>query len=809
MWPAIEAALGTEEVFDFGMPKTRGEFLVYGSACSPAPVQALEVMVRVGATEKRLNVFGERVWGAGGMPGEPAPFESMRICHANTFGGENYPLNPLGKGTLPDASGTYPVPNVQEPGRPVLSPADSAAPAGLTALPMTWPQRMKHLGTVDDQYLLERWPGFPRGTDPEYFNAAPENQRIDGFFRGDEAVEIHHMHPAEAVIRTQLPGLRARLFVHQTRGDETVFAEVPCRAETLWLFPDQKRGILLYRGAVAVADETLDDVAHLFARWEPLSEAPKPVEHYHRLFLESLAPPLEAAPAEVPDAPPAAETEVPEALAVDAGAAALSPELENLLKEADALEAQAVDMLKKAGLDPDAVLKKVLAPEPTPEPTDLKDLAQLTADLEAQTKALLAKFNVDEAAVLKLLEPQPETPPPPIDEIIAQMQAAGMRNPEIEDQLREVDKLTKTAAASLESLESVAEETAAGVAAPQAPEPPPEAPPAQSPLTVDEVLAMHGSGKSLARRDLTGLDFTGQNLSGADFTETVLENCIFKRANLSTTLFTGAILTGANLGKADLKKAHLKSVSAGRARLAGADLTGADLTGGDFTGADFTGAALAQAMLTGAIFEGAKMAGTLAFGIHAAKAGFIGADLTGADLSGANLAEADFSGVTLSGANLTGAAAEGLRLFGAKCDKTVFRAAVLGASRADREASFMGADLRKAVLRRANWEGANLAGADLTGAVMDNADLGRATLTDAILRLAHAKEANFMKADLTGADLTGINLFKGSFRRAVLISTILRSANLYGVDFYKTRMGATVLDDANTKRTLLTLTESP
>ena len=62
MWPIIEAAMEKDELFDFGVPKVRGEFLVYGSAFSPKPVRATEVSIHVGGMTKTLAVFGNHHW---------------------------------------------------------------------------------------------------------------------------------------------------------------------------------------------------------------------------------------------------------------------------------------------------------------------------------------------------------------------------------------------------------------------------------------------------------------------------------------------------------------------------------------------------------------------------------------------------------------------------------------------------------------------------------------------------------------------------------------------------------------------------
>ena len=819
MWPAIETALGKDELFDFGMPKPRGEFLVYGSAWSPDPVRAIQVRVRVGNHAKSLHVFGNRHWSAVGAPSQPEPFTSMDICHENAFGGPDFPENPLGKGSRSDASGLQPLPNIQTPGNLVGAPGNRPAPAGLSAWPMTWPQRLRYMGAVDANYLAESWPGMPRGTNSEYFNTAPEDQRIQGFFQGDEAVEILNMHPETRRIITSLPGVRARVFTHRIEAGREVFTEVPCRAETVWLFPEQDRGVVLFRGVAGTESEEHEDVLHLFARWEPLSEASKPMEHYLGLFQEELQPAAEMqAPSDVPEesgqpspgpAAPASATAAASAAAVAGmgGGAGPSTGLEQLVQEAEALQAQAADMLTRAGLNPDDVFRKALAEQSAPEAAGIEDINDLMADVEKKSKDLLARFNLDEQEVVKQLEARPEIEQPSVDDIISQLRASGISNPEIEGKFLEADASLKEAAEAIAALAGLQPKAAAQPEQGLAPETPTDDHPgpseADSDINVEQVMARHAAGQSLARLDLTGLDFTGLNLSGADFTETVLDRCIFRGANLSKAVFTGAILTDANLEGAELHESDLSEANAASASLPGANLHEADLSQGDFSRANLAGANMSRSNLTGAIFEQAGMNGVQAQGIQAARAGFMAADLTGADMTGANLEEADFSAANLTRANLNGIKAPELRLHGTMCAEAVFKDAVLIASRSDREAYFAGANLKGANLCQSCWDGVNLSGANLTGALLDNADFSRASLANATLRLASAREANFLKADLGGADLTSINLFKAVLRKAILVNATLRSSNLYGVDLYKARIGNTDFADANLKRTLL------
>jgi hypothetical protein len=58
-----------------------------------------------------------------------------------------------------------------------------------------WPARLKDLGTFDDKWFEDRWPGLPDDFDFKYFNLAPEDQRMDDWFQGNETIRIAGMHP--------------------------------------------------------------------------------------------------------------------------------------------------------------------------------------------------------------------------------------------------------------------------------------------------------------------------------------------------------------------------------------------------------------------------------------------------------------------------------------------------------------------------------------------------------------------------------------------------------------------------------------
>lgn len=805
MWPVIEQALMPDEVFDLGFPKLHGEFLVYGSAFSPKPVRGLEVQVHVGDLTKTLSVIGNRVWKLHAS-GEPEPFTSMPIHYGNAFGGPDYAKNPLGKGAIPDKAGIRPVPNVQDPRHLVLSPDDTPAPAGFTAYPLTWPQRLRHLGKVGDQWLLEDWPHLPADTNGELFSAAPDDQRLRGFFTGSEKIEIRNMHPEKSVISSVLPSLRARVFVNQQSGNKDTFREVPCRAETLWLFPDREVGIILYRGTVATADEEYEDILQLYAQWESLSDPPQPVETYERRFREELAPPAPQETAVPPEAKPAPEPAAAP-VQVPPPAPEMPPETAALLKEVQDFENKTMDVLKKSGIDPETALKQIPPAKEGAAAASLEDLGIALAALEMQLADFMKKFNITEAEVAKMTDPKPQAPAPSADEMIAALRKAGINKPEIEAQFKETEKMLKETTAAIDNLKK----EPAAVAAP--PEPPPETPPPPPPAgvvpTIEEVMAKYEKGEPLGGLDLTGLDFSGRQMPGADFSDTVLAGASFRQAKLPNAVFREAVLKDADFSEADLTGSSLEKADASGGRFAKAKLEGANLAGADFTGADFTEAVMSGVGAVGTTFENAVMEGILAHKMSAPGTLFTGANLADADFAFADLRDADFSGALLSDCILGGAMAAGLRLSGATGERCRFGGCCLSGSRADEttvlnDSRFFGVDLRDAC-----WEGARLPRAQMTEAKLDRADFSKCDLTSATLILATARETKFAQADLTYANLAGINLFKGSLRKANLTRTDLRMSNLYGVDFYRARLSKNALAGANIKRTLLHLRKTP
>jgi len=288
LWTELPEQLGTDTLPDLGFPKPHGEVLVTGScyARTPEGIQASDVSVKVGTLEKRLLIFGDRLWKPGNIPSAPRPFMEMPITWSNSFGGPDYAMNPLGKGIpTPGIDGPVHLPNIEAPGQQVGSPSDRPLPAGLGPVDMMWPQRQSKGGTYDNNWKEECWPWFPADLNPEFFNSAPEDQYIEGFFAGSEEIELRNMHPELEIIRSSLPAQRPRCFITRkkelTQDAPTEFIEVNHNIDTVWLFPTILRGLMLFRGTIEVLDDEYADIERIYIAAESADEPGKSIEHYY------------------------------------------------------------------------------------------------------------------------------------------------------------------------------------------------------------------------------------------------------------------------------------------------------------------------------------------------------------------------------------------------------------------------------------------------------------------------------------------------------------------------------------------------
>ena len=851
LWARTAAAMGSDAILDEAWPKPAGEFLVFGSAFSLAGAQVEEVAVsaRLGNLEKSLFVRGDRHFNTFGMMSSPKPFASMPIAPATAYGGASFAANPHGKGVnkvrLDNDANVLPLPNVESASQPILRAGDVAPPAGFWSYPPEAPERTRHLGAFDQSWLKNTWPHLPDTTSTAYFQTAPMDQRLGGFFAGDEAITLRNMHPSQPNITTSLPKLRARCFINRRVADGEEFLEIESRAETVWLFPELSCGIVLYRAVVNTAQEDADDVLHLMAEWESMSDAPLPISHYHDEFLRQTQravsqsgsqamPPATASTEAGSSAPPAVAVALPASLAPLAAAAAVplagkspplvSTELQEVHRLADELNQNSQQLMQKHGIT-QADLAPFMKPEVETPPHSLEEIHKLAADLQANSREVMAQHKLTDKD-LEPFMPKPEvqsTDPvgdlaKALTELNANTQAVmaehGITPADVALQMSKNPELAGLPVNPTADIQGIMAALAAVMPAAAPPKlkmpdiapPSPEVAPAVTvlpKLTREDVVARHARGQSFVSQDLSGLDLSALNLAGADFSGALLEKTNFKNSRLAGSLLKDALLTGGDFSGADLSGAVLTGVSAGSTHFLKASMLGVDASKADFTGADFSQAQMTNANIDLSLFDGAKMVGLKAASCCAKQTSFADCDLTGVDLTDARLTAAVFNNSKLGKAKFVKSFCENAEFYGADATQADFTHANLKASRADATSQFAGAQLVQSHLARANWPGVMMAGARLDGAVLDDADFSRVQAADASFVGVSAKGSKFDKSDLSRADFTGVNLFKGSLRYANTEATRLQKANLYGVDFYGCAPTIASLEGSNIDQTLL------
>lgn len=826
LWRLAGAALGPDTMLDECMLKLRGELLVTGHChtAGAVPRPAASVRVALGAIDKTLHVVGDRRWTTLGMT-DPEPFTEMPIAWRNAFGGEGFAANPLGKGSAPvrgETGPVHPLPNIEDPRHHVQSPRDKPDPAGFEPYDQTWPQRASKAGTYDAAWLEQRYPDLPRDFDASFYNVAPPDQQIDGYFRGDEPFVIENMHPDEARLEGVLPGVATRCFMTQKTTAGDTFREISTRLDTIRLFPREKRGILVFRGIAKIHEDDAADVVHLVAGCEKLGE-PRPAAHYQAVLEQrldkkrghlyalrdsDLMPPADPAGHAVADDP--------------RGDMAPLITAENLVQKnmRRKVERQIEDAkaeLRAKGINPDGRVPE-LPPEELPPDFDelpahverqmdeaerLKEtIAAQRAETEQRARAECAKHGLDYDAMMRAAQKEAGGPPKfsakkeieRLHDMARLAKNGGVRWPELEARLAVPDleqQLVKVEERMLAAYRKLAHHFPTATRL--------EGDPAKR--LREEVIAGHREGHSFAGRDLTGADLAHLDLRGIDLAGALLEAAVLTGADLRGARLAGAVLVRADLVGADLTGAQLAGANFGEAMLCdaklrgGADLTGATLAKADLSGADLEGAQLSNADLSGARVEGADLRRVTARGLIV-----MGTDLSGASLEGADLTKCVFidtivAGVDFRGANLTASV-----FVNGKGDGAVFRGAKLDNLRIVKDSSFAGADFRGASMKLANLRGAHLAGSDFTEADLTSAELSECDFTSAHLDHAILVDARLVRTNLSGATLVGADLMQSVLQKARLDGANLENASLFRADAAKILGNAeTSLKGANVK----------
>ncbi|MEZ4297660.1 MAG: DUF2169 domain-containing protein [Polyangiaceae bacterium] len=574
------------------------------------------------------------------------------------------------------------------------------------------PLRKDKLGKEYGQsYQEQRAPYYAEDFDYGYFNAAPPDQQIEGYLRGDEDLTFGNLHATAASFKARLPGLRIRAFALAQGGR---FREVPMRLDTLFADLDAERLYLTWRGITPVAEDDLTDVSGLLVAEENLADPPKPEHDYHVALTAYLEDPQglsTAAPPALRDAfsrmrkgqsPASPDGQAPTAAAANPISKLLSDKLGGLLPAQQAQVRAALSRAMGVPLPPGTDLGAAMAdmvsklpktaPVGAPAPGAAPRVPALTALRDMASRASAAE------------------------------QRAGQPLPGLS---KVNDLLTDPRLVAM----------APGVAR-TGPEPP-------------AVAGADLSGLDLRNRDLRGADLEGANLSGALLSGANLRGAVLRGASLEGAVLFEADCSAADFTGANLTRANLSAAIATDARFTSATLDSLNATGAKLDGALFeatlaTAAVLERADLTRARFPKARLLKCVLDEVIAEAADFTGAELVGTRFLGAKAPSLIAERALLDGTTFEGAHLQKARFGSARGEKTVFISADLD-----------GADFRFSVLRDAHFEGATARGATFRAADLMGARFYRAILEESYFVEARISSADFRKATLVRARLSG------------------------------------------------------
>ncbi len=743
---------------DFALFKPAADVLLCGHACAPRgkPLRQMLVALEVGKLRKELAVFGDRIWKPGifsSSVSEPQGFERMPLDWEHALGGPSSARNPLGRGLeampVEGVGLVHFAANIENPRAIIRSASSREEPVGFLPLHPGWPQRHSKVGTYKGKWLRERWPWMPDDFDWSYFNAAPADQQVQGFLKGDEAVVLEGMHPDKPRQEFQLPGLRPLWFVREKGKDGKTgpLLPVPLQLDTLWIDADEGLLTLTWRGLHEIRSLKMREIVEHFMLVESLAEPPRELAYYEALYKRRCEE-IEKADAEMEPGP--------EPFVVESAALPDESWIKPFEERMAAIEKQAMQ-----GGDPGELAQMERAiRQKAATPNTLRSLDPKAAVIPTEAQDLAAIRQSEQSVLTALSKPaQAKLPPGAIDDVLKQAKAWEAM----------IEKDVAAALAKVPGANQAPEQEGPGGLEDQ-------------PWTRERVQAHHKAGGKFKDMDLSKLDLSELDLEGADFGQCELAGASFRQARLAKASFRGAMLEAADFSEAQcaeadfsgadcasaifklavLQAAKFQDADAALAKFAGADLRRAVARDADFTQGDFTQVKAAGADFTYCNFTQCQ----------AVKADFNGANLTDADFDRAQCMQADFSQCILT------------RFRGSGGNFTEARFA----QSQGEEPAMDEANLERADLTQARWPRVLFTASNLKFARLEGGDFREAQAAEAVLDGAQCAQTNFFQATLESAHLLGSDF---------------RGANLYGVEFWQCMVEGARFEGADMKGTKL------
>ncbi|MGX5795657.1 DUF2169 family type VI secretion system accessory protein [Pseudomonas sp. E2-15] len=736
-----------KQPFDSGLKKARGSFAVHGSAyplTSEQQQQGMAVRVRVASISKILHLHPPRTWQrgvAGVTPRTTGPLLPLPLDLHHAFGGAGWADNPDGSGYVadPDSCVGTSLPQIEDALSPMRVPGQTLPIATLGPLPPHCLERREWWGTCDAQWTARRAPYPPLDCDARWFDAVPQDQCAPGYWSGNEDWCVEGMHPQHPQVSGTLPALRVRLFVKRTALAHEV-EEPTVHLDTVWLFPDVERVLLLYRAEVSVADLDGADIAQLGALYECAGAPCATVA----ACCEKLWPCVKPTAAAIPTARETVDKEViirRMQASIDARYATFAAEQGKVLECAANLGKRFGKTLNRADYPATAPDLAALMPHPaakTPafDPVALKArihtaiehahaaaekfLDQTARRLNMHPEALRQQIKHAEQSASPALKIDPLSS---LDYLSLSPQHKASLHTQLSAGLQQMRETEQHIKQTMHALRAKLPGAIPG-ANPLRNAPPPTAHgdhiiPKAEPWTRALLEAAHTRGEHLEGAHFVDLDLSSSDLAGA-----TLQRCVFDRCVLTGAQWLGADLTGSILRHCDLRHINLRDAQLAKSR--------------------FNACLLDHAQLGGASLQSAAWSAVKGQDIDLtnAKAADLQLDLD-CQLPGIRLDHADLANASLQGASLVGASLRGCDLQNALLHQCDLRSSH-GYRLCARNADFTGSNLS-----HIQWVGANLQQARLRKVRLEQADL-----RDSNLHAVASEGARGLGARLQGAVLS-------------------------------------------------------
>lgn len=803
------------KVADEGYPKPRGEFLCFGTAYPPAGQQSgpFEAAVRVDNQIRRLAVFGRREFSMLGGPHETAGgLKPIAISPENAFGGKEFVDNPDGLGWKAKTGDMAPA--VDDPDNLIKSPDHAVTPAGFWPLSPASSERKKHLGTFNEAWLKTHWPSLPSDTELEFFQTAPEKQRLPSYFKGGEACEIINMNEASARLLFNTPRLRARC-VYRRGSDTGIFhgwLESPIRAETLYLFPNEQVGAMLHRCLIRVSRADAMDLQDVLLTLEaPGSYQPAQAiikQLYQSQLLDVIAPTdatNQAAPGtEQPSATTMPETPQnftsnaqPIRRTTQSGLVKLAPDFEYVLTQTG-LKQDTIEAIRRAA-DPFAALGSALKAQIQQARQEFEDAVRQSGLTEQEYLETLKQHPQVGSAMQKGdfsagLSVQIGAMAEFVDTMIDMLRSTSTQ-PSTE---------SATESATISPTKSSTESPVAATVSQQ-----PQTMLAQSQTQASaEMQAFvderRNSQPQFAGMNLSGLCLAGLSLTGLDFSEAICEATDFTGCDLSHAKFNGATLTSAILTNAKMTGADLSGAIASDATFNAADLSQANLSGATLNNCACQSTRFEKALLEQTQLDQSDLSGAVFTSANLTKASACDCLFEGCDFSGATLDQTDFMKSALANCRFEKTTGTRTDFSGAKVTKGQFLASQLKDCSAMLKASIDSCEFRECDLQGLNWVTACVSGVIFDACDLRASDFSSGELAKTTFSKSKAQKVSFFSSKLDAVSLLQNNLMEASFQGAKLTACSVLGNNLFGADFIETELDEkTTLEGNVTLKTIL------